>query len=1228
MKDFFISYNKADRDVAVWIAQVLQESNYSTIVQAEDMLPGSNFVLEMDRAVKQTRRTIAVLSPDYLTSLYTQPEWAAAFRNDPTGEKGLLIPVRVRACQPEGLLAQIVYLDFVGQDGEAAKEALLAGLKRQANLPPRFPVDALVEKYLAHLAPRVNTIRIFGNPKLHQLDQVFVELTISEEYERRPNQAEFLGLMDTELRRMRSVFGDAEQDRDRDRAEDPDRRAPTKTKRTLKPDELLRRHTHAVITGAPGCGKTTLLRYLAWQTLKQWKAHGVPPSGGLVSSQPAATEIYSPPEGGTPNARFPVFLELKQLTARAFQQAQGRLEDLLFAQAIAAMIKPRDDAERDALKQRFLDLLRAGRVAVFLDGLDEVSGASFFRDLQTAVSEFLHSAYSGNTVIISTRPFALRQLGDAQAMEILPLNPRQIEQFIAHYYGDLPESQSFRRELQRRRELRELARMPALLGFILQLWRKHGSVTGDKLQLYEQITLELARQLDREKVGNEPARAFKTPDDERGTLKLEFLRHLAFAGLFKGITDLRERVPQEAERLVFSSDTILTEARRFISTWVGAGQSQPLDPLHLAADAKATAMLRQVGTDHYAFAHLTLQEYLAATQLARHDAATCERFFCRAYFNLTLAEMEVLPMTLGLVDEPDKLYEALEQLPESLDFKGLRLSVRGFAYEASLSKALLEKLTTRLIAFISSFEDEKYIYKDFVSRSVSNSTGDAQKLILELTSTLLLSKTAFSERDGAAEILGNIGTDQAIATLVSALDDNSPNVRTKVVESLGQAGGSQAMCALSTAMSDDVSVVRMKAVVALRQIGGEDAITALIRGLKVEYRDVRALVIVTLGEIGGKRAIPPLATFLQDQSDHLRMAAVKALGRIGGDQAAEVLTGALKSQYRDVRWGAVAALGQIGGEGTVAVLLEVLNSEHPDVRANAALALGNIGSEKAVPFLIVALKSEYNSVRRSAAFALGMLRAEASVDALIETSQDKDVEVRERTVWALGQIKRGRAIDALFKALQDESIYVRFRAAESLGANSGEGALNAIIGALKTIEAHIRLSAVAALEQMGGDKVIDPLLIALQDQDTEVCKRAIRALRSVGGERGLMALMRALNATHSETRSKAAEELIKLDRQLLVKMLLAAMSQEDVALKRKALRIVGYYASDERIHQKIDIMTTDPSEEIRQAAREALQKFERKLQYFDIPIPTTTTNDPSPPSPPPPKPAEESGDER
>ncbi len=131
-KDFFISYTHADQRWAEWIAWHLEEAGYRTMLQAWDFLAGSNFVLEMDNAARQATHTIAVLSPDYFTSQFTPSEWAAAFKRDPTGDQGLLVPVRVRPCDVEGLLGQVVYIDLVDQDEAAARATLLHGIKHRA----------------------------------------------------------------------------------------------------------------------------------------------------------------------------------------------------------------------------------------------------------------------------------------------------------------------------------------------------------------------------------------------------------------------------------------------------------------------------------------------------------------------------------------------------------------------------------------------------------------------------------------------------------------------------------------------------------------------------------------------------------------------------------------------------------------------------------------------------------------------------------------------------------------------------------------------------------------------------------------------------------------------------------------------------------------------------------------------------------------------------------------
>lgn len=143
MTDFFISYTQADRPWAEWIAWVLEEAGHKARIQAWDFRPGSNFVMEMQKAAVGSDRTIAVLSPDYLRSLFAMAEWAAAFAADPDGTKGKLVPILVREVDLEslGLLAPIIQIRLVGLGEPAAREALVTGLTPGRVRPEsvRFP---------------------------------------------------------------------------------------------------------------------------------------------------------------------------------------------------------------------------------------------------------------------------------------------------------------------------------------------------------------------------------------------------------------------------------------------------------------------------------------------------------------------------------------------------------------------------------------------------------------------------------------------------------------------------------------------------------------------------------------------------------------------------------------------------------------------------------------------------------------------------------------------------------------------------------------------------------------------------------------------------------------------------------------------------------------------------------------------------------------------------------
>lgn len=136
-RDFFISFNQTDRAWAEWIAWQLKGAGYTTSLQSRNLAPGAHTFHRKQAGTSGETRTIAVLSPEYVSSRFAHPEWAQAFARDPLGERGTLLTVRVRDVELRGLLSTVAYIDLVGLDEEDARTALLAGVRgERAKLRP------------------------------------------------------------------------------------------------------------------------------------------------------------------------------------------------------------------------------------------------------------------------------------------------------------------------------------------------------------------------------------------------------------------------------------------------------------------------------------------------------------------------------------------------------------------------------------------------------------------------------------------------------------------------------------------------------------------------------------------------------------------------------------------------------------------------------------------------------------------------------------------------------------------------------------------------------------------------------------------------------------------------------------------------------------------------------------------------------------------------------------
>ena len=194
--DFFIDYHQADISWAKWIVWQLRDAGYS-VVDQQDFQPGTNRVLRVDEAMNTTKRLLILLSPDYLrepttdNSLSGGTIWSAMLIQDARGREGKLVPIRVRECTLNGLLAPLIAIDLIGKYEHEARFLLLSFLSTATEetsiSPPPFPgriegqeMNGRPSRYPGTLptiwnVPGQNRIFTDRDPALVQLYEVFKE---------------------------------------------------------------------------------------------------------------------------------------------------------------------------------------------------------------------------------------------------------------------------------------------------------------------------------------------------------------------------------------------------------------------------------------------------------------------------------------------------------------------------------------------------------------------------------------------------------------------------------------------------------------------------------------------------------------------------------------------------------------------------------------------------------------------------------------------------------------------------------------------------------------------------------------------------------------------------------------------------------------------------------------------------------------------------------------------
>lgn len=197
-------------------------------------------------------------------------------------------------------------------------------------------------------------------------------------------------------------------------------------------------------------------------------------------------------------------------------------------------------------------------------------------------------------------------------------------------------------------------------------------------------------------------------------------------------------------------------------------------------------------------------------------------------------------------------------------------------------------------------------------------------------------------RRAAADALGAIGTDRALAALLDLLQDESDSLRRVAAAALGNASSPKPVAPLTATLGDPHGAVRQAAVFSLIE---------LLSNVPTERSDaVRQTLIDELRAADDATVVAPLTEILDESvQPRQRRNAAWLLGRVADDPPPEAIDALVETLRADDQLAANFAqtsLGEIGGLRVESSLLDVLDEGGSDTRARAVFVLGQVGGDR------------------------------------------------------------------------------------------------------------------------------------------------------------------------------------------------------------------------------------------------------------------------------------------
>ena len=147
--DVFISYSHLDTTwVRDWLLPRLEQAGLRVCIDSRDFEVGAPSIFNMEDAVKQSAKTLLILTPNWVQSEWTSFESLLIQTKDPTGTGRRILPLMREKCDVPDRLAIFTHADFTDP---ANWEAQLARIIKSIRPPSTQPANPpTIQPHLVH----------------------------------------------------------------------------------------------------------------------------------------------------------------------------------------------------------------------------------------------------------------------------------------------------------------------------------------------------------------------------------------------------------------------------------------------------------------------------------------------------------------------------------------------------------------------------------------------------------------------------------------------------------------------------------------------------------------------------------------------------------------------------------------------------------------------------------------------------------------------------------------------------------------------------------------------------------------------------------------------------------------------------------------------------------------------------------------------------------------------